>query len=90
MDKKSFLKHLVETESPSHDKSAVDRVGVLVAEEARKLGAQVEVIPNKETGDHVLARFDFPSPTRSERSVIASAARREVRGEGASTLLEIS
>jgi glutamate carboxypeptidase len=35
----------------------VDRVGAIVAEEARKLGAQVEIIPNKETGDHVLARF---------------------------------
>ena len=61
MDTKSLLKLLVETESPSHDKSAVDRVGVIVAEEARQLGAQVEIIPNKETGDHVLARF--PSPT---------------------------
>ncbi|GEM_PF-5900679 len=39
MDTKSFLKHLVETESPSHDKAAVDRVGAIVAEEARKLGA---------------------------------------------------
>jgi glutamate carboxypeptidase len=57
MDTKSLLKLLVETESPSHDKGAVDRVGMIVAEEARKLGAQVEMIPNKETGDHVLARF---------------------------------
>jgi len=52
-----LLKLLVETESPSHDKAAVDRVGAIVAEEARKLGAQVEIIPNQETGDHVLARF---------------------------------
>jgi glutamate carboxypeptidase len=57
MDTKSFLKLLVETESPSHDKMAVDRVGAIVAEEARKLDAQVEIIPNKETGDHILARF---------------------------------
>jgi glutamate carboxypeptidase len=54
---KKLLKTLVETESPSHDKSAVDRVGVAVAEEMRRLGAQVEVIPNIETGDHILARF---------------------------------
>ena len=54
---KRLLKTLVETESPSHDKNAVDRVGAIVAKEARKLGAQVEIIPNKETGDHVLARF---------------------------------
>jgi glutamate carboxypeptidase len=56
-----LLKLLVETESPSHNKSAVDRVGAIVADEARKLGAQIETIPNKETGTHVLARF--PSPT---------------------------
>src|SRR5947207_13761376 len=57
MNTKQLLKTLVETESPSHDKAAVDRVGVIVAEEARKLGAQVEVIPNLETGNHILARF---------------------------------
>jgi len=57
MDTKSLLKLLVETESPSHDKAAVDRVGVVVAEEARKLGVQVEFIPNQKTGDHVLCRF---------------------------------
>lgn len=60
---KTLLKTLVEIESPSHDKSAVDRVGAIVAEETRKLGAQVEIIPNQETGDHVLARFESPSPT---------------------------
>ena len=63
MDTRSLLKLLVETESPSHDKVAVDRVGAIVAEEARKLGAQVEIIPNPETGDHVLCRFRFPSGT---------------------------
>jgi glutamate carboxypeptidase len=54
---RTFLKQLVETESPSHDKSAVDRVGRIVADECRKLGASVELIPNHETGDLVLARF---------------------------------
>src|SRR5687767_4988332 len=53
----SLLKTLVETESPSHDKAAVDRVGAIVAEEARKLGAQVEVVPNNDTGDHILSHF---------------------------------
>lgn len=57
MDTTQLLKLLVETESPSHDKAAVDRVGAIVAEQARQLGAQVEVLPNVETGDHVLARF---------------------------------
>ncbi|MBL8101058.1 MAG: M20 family metallopeptidase [Anaerolineales bacterium] len=57
MDMKPLLKKFVETESPSHDREAVNRVGALVAEEARRLGAHVELIPNKETGDHVVARF---------------------------------
>lgn len=68
-----LLKLLVETESPSRDKAAVDRVGAIVAEEARKLGAQVEVIPNQETGDHVLARWDSPHPqplSQRERGAI--------------------
>ena len=54
---KTLLRTLVETESPSHDKAAVDRVGAIVAEKARKLGATVEIIPNTETGDHVLSTW---------------------------------
>ena len=61
MDTKSLLKLLVETESPSHDKAAVDRVGAVIGGEARRLGAQVENIPNEEAGDHVLCRFSSPS-----------------------------
>lgn len=57
MDTKQLLQTLVETESSSHDKAAVDRVGAIVAKQARKLGADVQIIPNKKTGDHVLARF---------------------------------
>jgi len=54
---RTLLQKLVEIESPSHDKSAVDRVGAVVADECRKLGADVEIIPNQQTGDLVLARF---------------------------------
>ncbi|MCA1900134.1 MAG: M20 family metallopeptidase [Chloroflexi bacterium] len=54
---RNLLRQLVETESPSHDKAAVDRVGAIVADECRKLGADVEIIPNRQTGDLVLARF---------------------------------
>ena len=61
MDTKSLLRRLVETESPSHDKAAVDRVGMLVAEEASQLGAQVEILPGQETGDHILCRFSTVS-----------------------------
>jgi glutamate carboxypeptidase len=57
MNINSLLKRLVEIESPSSEKSAVDRVGTLVADEAQKLGAQVEVIPNPSVGDHIVARW---------------------------------
>ena len=61
MELKSLLKTLVDTESPSHDKTAVDRLGTIVAGEASKLGAQVEIIPSKETGDHIIAEFHPPA-----------------------------
>jgi glutamate carboxypeptidase len=68
MEQDKLLKRLVETESPSHDKAAVDRVGVIVAEEARKLGAQVDVISNRETGDHVLMHFGESGLVLSHRA----------------------
>lgn len=68
----ALLKRLVEIESPSHDKAAVDRVGALVAEECRCLGAQVEVHSQTETGNHIVARFPSRSaPTQDrERGVL--------------------
>lgn len=57
-----LLKQLVETESPSGDKSAVDRVAALVIEECRRLGAEVEIVPNAQTGDHVIARWNAHLP----------------------------
>lgn len=61
---KSLLKKFVETESPSHDHEAVSRVSALVAAESHRLGAQVEIVPNKETGDHVVARFSSVSSSK--------------------------
>src|SRR5258706_15457239 len=57
----ALLKRLVESESPSHDKAAVDRVGKIVADEGRRLGADVEVGKNASSGNHVLADF-HPHP----------------------------
>ena len=67
-----LLKKLVESESPSNDKAAVDKVGTLVAEECHLLGADVEFVPNSVTGDHVIARFNpHPSPlSRGEMGVL--------------------
>lgn len=58
MDTSQLLKLLVETESPSHEKTAVDRVGSIVMEEAKRLGGQVDVIPNQTTGNHVLCKWN--------------------------------
>jgi glutamate carboxypeptidase len=70
MDMKALLKQLVEIESPSHDKAAVDRVGAVVAAEARKLGAEVEIVPNEETGDHVILRLPSPGGRREDEESI--------------------
>jgi glutamate carboxypeptidase len=53
-----LLQRLVETESPSHDKLAVDRVGAIVAEECARLGAAVEMHEQAEAGNQVVARWD--------------------------------
>jgi glutamate carboxypeptidase len=53
----SLLQRLVETESPSHDKQAVDRMGVLVADECLHLGADLVIHSQAETGNHLEARF---------------------------------
>jgi glutamate carboxypeptidase len=69
METRLLLKRLVETESPSHVKAAVDRVGAIIAEEARALGAQVEILPNPETGDHVLAQF-VPAGAPTDKPIL--------------------
>jgi glutamate carboxypeptidase len=53
----ALLKRLVETESPSHEKTAVDRVGAIVAEECRHLRALVKVHVQEIVGDLVEARW---------------------------------
>ena len=53
----ALLKRLVEVESPSGDKAAVDRVGAIIADECRRLGAQVVIHPNLAAGDQVEARW---------------------------------
>ncbi len=53
----TLLKKLVETESPTYDKVAVNRLGAVVAREASKLGASIEILPQKEIGDQIVARW---------------------------------
>ena len=53
----TLLRQLVEIESPSTDKAAVDRLGTLVAGELRRLGAAVTIDGQAVTGDHVIGRW---------------------------------
>lgn len=53
----TILRQLVEIESPSNEKAAVDRVRVRVSEELQRLGAAVTVDVQSTTGDHVIGRW---------------------------------
>jgi glutamate carboxypeptidase len=52
-----LLQEMVEAESPTYDKEAVDQMGAIVIREAEKLGAEIEVVPHKEFGDNIVARW---------------------------------
>jgi glutamate carboxypeptidase len=53
----SVLRSLVEIESPTPVKSAVDRAGAFVAGQMEQLGAQVQRIEQREVGDHWLGSW---------------------------------
>jgi glutamate carboxypeptidase len=57
----TFLQDLVETESPSYDKKAVDRVAALVEEECQRLSARLRTYPQQEAGDLIEATFETGS-----------------------------
>ena len=52
-----LLRQMVEIESPSENKSAVDRMGVVVAEEIKVAGGEVECIERQDVGDIVIGRW---------------------------------
>jgi glutamate carboxypeptidase len=54
-----MLRRFVEAESPSTDKAAVDRMGKVVADATRELGAGVRFFSSRTTGDHLRAEFRF-------------------------------
>ncbi len=60
------LRQLVELESPSPDKAAVDRVGAFVAAHLRASGAEVRFSPQTTAGDHVIGTWpagpETPAP----------------------------
>jgi len=62
------IEALVALESPSTDKAAVDRCGTEVARRLRALGAEVELVAQRERGDHIRATLPGHGPALSERS----------------------
>jgi len=54
-----LLGKFVRCESPSHQKTAVDRFGRMVAQEWRRRGADVRVMRQREFGDHLRAEIWF-------------------------------
>ena len=56
-DAVDLLRRLVAIDSPTTDKAGVDRVGALVAEEFRAVGARVTLIPQERAGNVLRATF---------------------------------
>jgi glutamate carboxypeptidase len=53
----SLLRKMVEIESPSDDKAALDRMGAFLAEIFERIGGKVTSYPQKEAGNHLKAEF---------------------------------
>jgi len=51
------LRELVELESPSNNKAALDRLGQHIAAEFEKLGGRVQFHPQEHAGDHLQVNF---------------------------------
>lgn len=55
-----WLMDLINTDSPSDNKPALDRLARRLGDRFGSYGAAVELVPNPEAGDHLLARFSGP------------------------------
>jgi len=56
-DMLAMLQCIVERESPSDNKDAVDRLGEVLAQEFERLGGTVKMHPQTQYGDHLQAEF---------------------------------
>lgn len=59
-----FLTTLVEYETPTTDKAAVDRLGAFMEAQFRELGAAVTRLPQEKVGDFLLAKWNADAPGR--------------------------
>ncbi len=57
----TLLRQLVELESPSESKPALDRLGTFIAAQLRDVGTTVEMVPQTTAGDHLVATFGSAS-----------------------------
>ena len=64
----STIRELVEIESPSDNKAAVDRIAEVVAEKFSRLGGEVRIHQAKNFGNHL--QIDFDSASRSTKPVL--------------------
>ena len=65
-----LLGKFVACESPSHDKAAVDAMGDLVAKEWRARGANLQILPQSQRGNHVRAETRPGEATPSKQILI--------------------
>jgi glutamate carboxypeptidase len=63
-DMLGVLQQMVEMESPSDNKAALDRLGAHLAREFERAGAKVKIHPQGECGDHLTA--EFPGRSRAK------------------------
>jgi glutamate carboxypeptidase len=53
----SLLRRMVEIESPSDDKAAIDRMGAFLAQVFERVGGKVTFYPQQQAGNHLKAEF---------------------------------
>ncbi len=66
----NLLKKIVSLESPSSDKSAVDKCSSFLAKEFQKSGAKVTRYPSKEIGDLYLAEYPRLKPKERREQIL--------------------
>src|SRR5690625_2694214 len=68
-----FFKEIIEIESPTTDREAVNQVGNLLKRKVSELGAEIETIPSRvdDRGDHIVATWPGNDPSLKPILVIA-------------------
>lgn len=68
-----WMKEIVEIESPTDNREAVNEVGAWVKEKIKSLGGEIEVVPSNhpDRGDHIVARFKGASSNEKPILLIA-------------------